>query len=68
MNDFTLRHLQTWVADNYPDQPNVEFDIRDFVADYPDVLDRLGWPEILELAKRQTQVSAEWRAYHGATA
>lgn len=55
MDAFTKQHLEKWI-DGYDDGERREYVltlITDFVAEYPDTLARLSWPEILSLAERR---------------
>ena len=50
MDDWTNKHLLEWLDSAYIDRDEAArmyFEIRAFVADYPDVLERgSSWPEI----------------------
>lgn len=56
MDDFTIRHLDTWLNEQFHDE--LERDVKRgrilvFVTEYPDLLERMSWWEILDLAERE---------------
>lgn len=56
MDEFTIRHLDNWLNEQFRDE--VERDskrgsILVFVTEYPDLLERMSWWEILDLAERE---------------
>lgn len=57
MDIYTENHFTAWL--NYTilsdERDTVENQIRCFIAEYPDVLERHGWPEIRTLAERWAQ-------------
>lgn len=54
MDNFTDQHLTAWLDDTIlsDERKQVEVAIRGFVAQYPDVVERMSWPEIRSLAER----------------
>jgi hypothetical protein len=56
MDAFTIQHLDNWLNEQFHEE--MERDdkrgtILIFVTEYPDLLERMSWWEILELAERQ---------------
>jgi hypothetical protein len=49
-------HLKAWVASRYRIRPDAYKLCADFCASNPDVLERLGWPEIYNLAIRNALI------------
>lgn len=54
MDTYTERHLTTWLDSTVlsDERDTVENQIRCFVAEHPDVIERNGWPEIRTMAER----------------
>lgn len=55
MDNFTDQHLTTWLNSTVLDdeRESVERQMRTFVNDHPDVIERMSWPEIRNLAERK---------------
>ena len=56
MDDFTIRHLDNWLDAQFHDETerdNKRGAILVFVTEYPDLLERMSWWEILDLAERE---------------
>jgi hypothetical protein len=56
MDDYTIRHLDTWLTEQFHDESERDTKrgkILVFVTEYPDLLERMSWWEILDLAERK---------------
>ena len=56
MDEYTIRHLDTWLNEQFRDESerdNKRGAILVFVTEYPDLLERMSWWEILDLAERK---------------
>ena len=57
-DEFTERHFQQWLDSTvYDDERSqVEQSIRVLVSEYPDLLERLSWPEMRDLTERNERL------------
>ena len=57
MDTLTENHFQTWLTSTVcdADRDQVETGIRALVAGYPDLLDRMSWPEMRDLVERNAR-------------
>jgi hypothetical protein len=56
MDEFTIKHLNSWLESEFYDDDEREQKrgtILVFVTEYPDLLKRMSWWEILGLAERK---------------
>ena len=56
MDAYTIQHLDTWLNEQFHDEAernNKRGRILVFVTEYPDLLERMSWWEILDLAERE---------------
>jgi hypothetical protein len=56
MTGYTIQHLDNWLNEQFHDEQERETRrgaILIFVTEYPDLLERMSWWEILELAERK---------------
>jgi hypothetical protein len=55
MDTFTEQHLTRWLDSTVLDdeRERVERRMRSFIAEYPDLPERMSWPEIRTLAERE---------------
>lgn len=56
MDAFTIKHLDNWLNEQFHDEAEREAKqgkILVFVTEYPDLLERMSWWEILDLAERE---------------
>jgi hypothetical protein len=56
MDAFTIKHLDTWLDEQFHDESERDAKrgrILIFVTEYPDLLERMSWWEILDLAERE---------------
>ena len=56
MDDFTIRHLDNWLTEQFYDEAERDTKrgkILALVTEYPDLLERMSWWEILNLAERE---------------
>lgn len=55
MDHYTIRHLDNWLNEQFYDESERDAKrgkILFFVTEYPDLLERMSWWEILDLAER----------------
>lgn len=56
MDAFTIKHLDNWLNEQFHEESERDAKrgrILTFVAEYPDLLERMSWWEILDLAERE---------------